>query len=25
VRVERPGLTVETRQGFYLSAIAAGH
>jgi len=25
VRVERPGLIVETRQGFYLSAIAAGH
>lgn len=25
VGVERPGLTVETRQGFYLSAIAAGH
>jgi VWFA-related protein len=25
VRVERPGLSVETRRGFYLSAISAGH
>ena len=25
VRVERAGLNVETRRGFYLSAISAGH
>jgi VWFA-related protein len=25
VRVTRPGLTIDTRQGFYLSAIAPGH
>jgi VWFA-related protein len=25
VRVRRPGLTVDTREGYYLSAIAAGH
>jgi VWFA-related protein len=25
VRVERPGLNVETRHGYYLSAISAGH